>query len=73
MIIKDKKKCVAKCEDDNIYKYEHNNKCYKECPSGSYSLFNDENNNCLTTIPAGYYLDLQDNKLKECYYTCKIC
>ena len=28
----EKYKCIDKCENDNIYKYEYNNICYKECP-----------------------------------------
>ena len=27
-----KKKCIENCQKDDIYKYEYNNNCYKECP-----------------------------------------
>ena len=32
--IADKKRCIDECKNDNIYKYEYNNKCYKTCPEG---------------------------------------
>ena len=28
-------KCVENCNDDDLYKYEYNNICYKHCPSGT--------------------------------------
>ena len=34
--------CIDKCENDNIYKYEYNGKCYENCSNG-YLL--DDNNN----------------------------
>ena len=30
-LINSRNKCIDKCENDNIYKYEYNNICYKEC------------------------------------------
>ena len=35
-IIIEKKKCINKCKNDDIYKYEYNNTCYKQCPNGTY-------------------------------------
>ena len=34
-LIENKKECVNKCDDDEIYKYEFRNKCYQDCPEGS--------------------------------------
>ena len=31
-LIKEKNKCIDKCSNDDIYKYEFNNICLKECP-----------------------------------------
>ena len=36
-IILDKKKCIDNCTNDNLFKFEFNNICYKECPKYSYS------------------------------------
>ena len=31
-LVEEKKKCVHNCRDDDTYRFEYNNKCYKECP-----------------------------------------
>ena len=36
--------CVAKCEDDEQFKYEYNGKCYENCPNG---YLKDDNNNVI--------------------------
>ena len=36
-IILEKEKCVIKCEEDDTYRNEYKNKCYKECPIGTYN------------------------------------
>ena len=41
-LIKAKNKCIDKCENDNIFKYEFNNTCYEHCPNGT----NQSNNIC---------------------------
>ena len=41
--IYENKKCVYNCFDDDIYKFEYNNKCYQSCPNGT----NNFNNNYL--------------------------
>ena len=37
-LIKDKNKCIDNCTNDDIYKYEYNNNCLRECPEGTSSL-----------------------------------
>ena len=32
-LITDKKECIKECKNDDIYKYEYNNKCYINCPN----------------------------------------
>ena len=34
LIIK-KNKCINKCKNDDLYKYEYNNICYDKCPNGT--------------------------------------
>ena len=34
-LIRDKNKCIDKCENDDIYKYEYNNFCYSYCPNNT--------------------------------------
>ena len=38
--IPEKQKCIKKCFDDNIYKFQYNNTCYEQCPNGTYSSNN---------------------------------
>ena len=33
--IEEKGKCIDYCENDNIYKYQYNGECYKECPDNT--------------------------------------
>ena len=40
-LITTKKRCIDLCKNDNIYRYEYLNKCYKQCPSGTESTVND--------------------------------
>ena len=55
LIIKEKRKCIDNCQNDNLYKYQYNGECLKECPNNTYY---DENvykckdldiNKCLLT------------------------
>ena len=39
-IIPEKKKCINKCINDNIYQYEYNGICYQKCPNETYSTEN---------------------------------
>ena len=34
-LIKEKKKCIDKCENDDTYKYEYNGICYLDCPNNT--------------------------------------
>ncbi len=52
MIISEKSECVNKCVNDNEYKYELDNKCYKICPSEKYPKENEYL--CLKEKPEGY-------------------
>ena len=42
-IIYNKRICIDNCLDNNIYKYEYENFCYKDCPRGTHFLNNSIN------------------------------
>ena len=67
-----KKKCIDICKNDDTYRYEYNNMCYKKCPFGSY-LLEIDGYNCYDTNPDGYYLDIYNRICKKCYDTCEKC
>ena len=35
LLIKEKGKCINNCKNDNIYKYQYDNQCLKECPKNT--------------------------------------
>ena len=35
-LIFNKKKCIDKCKNDNIYQYEFENRCFLSCPNGTF-------------------------------------
>ena len=41
-LIVDKRKCIKNCSLDEVYKYELNNSCYKECPGASHISSSNE-------------------------------
>ena len=40
-LIPEKKRCIDECKNDNLYKYEYQNICYKFCPTGTIQSIND--------------------------------
>ena len=40
LLIKEKEKCTNDCSKDDIYKFQYNGECWKECPNNTF----DENN-----------------------------
>ena len=67
-LIVDKKECVEKCIDE--YKFEFDNKCYKECPDGTY--YNYTQDGCIDYIPPGYYLnDSLKRTIDKCDIKCE--
>ena len=69
--IKEKKRCVNNCINDDYYKLEYNSVCYNICPEGTKisednpnecegylicdKFFNYEHTECLDIIPVGYF------------------
>ena len=39
--IEEKKRCIDECKNDNIYKYEYQNKCFKNCPINTTKSLNN--------------------------------
>jgi len=88
-VIREKEKCTDKCSNDDIYKYEYNNICYKECPKTSIiskidnflceplickKYYNFEKTECLEYIPEGYFLNNSDKGIiDKCHQNCKTC
>ena len=72
-LIEDKNKCIDNCKNDNIYKYEYNNKCFNACQNGTYLLVIDEEYFYFNNTPKGYYFDNEKEEYKECFNTCKEC
>ena len=72
-LIVEKTKCIEFCSNDNIYRFEYNNLCYKSCPSGTHNssekeflceedlicedYYNYNYTDCLDKLPEGYYLN----------------
>ena len=71
-LIVDQKKCINKCNEDDTYKFEYENKCYQFCPNGTYYYYNLPK--CIDNIPEGFYcndtflktIDKCDNKCSNC-------
>ena len=72
-LIKEKKKCINDCKNDDIYRYEYNNTCYKDCPNNTYKSENDEDYKCYNEISESSQLSTEVEKTKKCYDTCSKC
>ena len=87
-LISELKKCVNDCKkDDNTYIYEFNDKCYENCPENTTKsnficktslnceyYFILDKSQCFESVPEGYYIYDNENKLiDECYKNCKTC
>ena len=69
--IENKNKCIDNCRNDNSYKREYNNTCYKSCPNGTYEKKNSNHYKCYDPNPEEYYLN--NNIFERCYNSCKFC
>ena len=65
-IIEEKNICVYDCSTDEMYKYEYKNKCYKNCPNGTFLSNNKKN--CLIECPE----NLPFEKNEECVADCNV-
>ena len=72
-IVVEKLKCIDKCENDNIYKYEYDNNCYLKCPKGTikslieYQCLGEKNiNKDLIRTDEDIYHQLRDNIINKC-------
>ena len=75
-LVEEKKKCIDECRNDDVYKYEYNNKCLKECPEGikiyeeqkkclesCYEYLFEYNNICYDDCPNGTYRIFQNRNI----------
>ena len=68
-LIKEKNKCINNCYNDNIYKYEFNNTCYKSCPETT-SISLDNEYLCEINCPEDMPYEIENNKCtNECNAT----
>ena len=72
-LVVEKLKCIDKCENDNINKYEYDNKCYLKCPKGTikslieYQCLGEKNiNQDSIRNNEDIYHQLIDNIIKKC-------
>ena len=61
--------CVYECNEELV---EYNNICYRECPFGTYKVYNYRYI-CIDKITEDYFLDTNDNIYKKCHQNCKYC
>ena len=71
-LIREKRKCIDKCENDDIYIFEYNNICYDICPNDTFLIYSKKE--CIDYIPEGYYLkDFINKTVEKCNIKCKNC
>ena len=58
---------------NDIFIFEYNNSCYKNCPHDTYELDEKDDYLCFDKDKEGYYLDSKTKKLKKCFETCSKC
>ena len=72
-LIPEKYSCIYLCNNDDEYKFEYKNVCYKSCPEGTHNssekeflceedlicdnYYNYNQTDCIDKIPEGYYLN----------------
>lgn len=87
-LISELKTCVDDCyKDGDTYKLEFNEKCYENCPEDTILsnnicrtnikceyFSNLDESECFESMPEGYYIVDNENKIIEkCYKNCKTC
>ena len=70
-LIIEKRKCIDKCSNDKIYRYEYKNTCYEQCPNNTFN-FSDDKYLCLDEdylINTIYVNNSENNQSisKECH------
>ena len=65
-LILDKKKCLDKCKNDDIYQYEYENRCILSCPNGTF--YEERDRICLKKeliTSTAIYKNKQTKKIEE--------
>ncbi len=68
LLIKNKNKCIEDCKLDDIYKFQYNGECLKNCPNGT----KEENNTCKIIDDNKCSFHIIENYLKENFSTSDI-
>ena len=70
LLIIEKKKCIDNCKNDNLYKYQYNGICLKECPNNTKILNEDYNickdiniNQCILSENELFFKDITENEI----------
>ena len=88
--ITEKDICTDNCAKELYFKYEYKNNCYKGCPNNTFlspynkydcldeliciNYYNYYHNNCIDSIPDGYYLNNSESKtIDKCNIKCYNC
>ena len=78
-LITEKGECIDDCLNNNIYKYEYNNSCFKSCLDileylNLNEIYYDYNKTkCIDKIPGGYLNDTNNKIIDKCNIKCKTC
>ena len=72
-LIINKNRCVADCRNDTSNIFNFDNKCYSNCPEGTYEKEDSDEKNCFNSTLEGYYLDLNNKIYKRCFSNCIYC
>ena len=71
-LIPEEFRCINKCENDYIYKYEYNNICYRRCPEGTKYKLDEkiciEENNIIETTYNNLINETMINRIIESDY-----
>jgi hypothetical protein len=67
-LIEEKRKCIDKCSNDNLYILEYNKKCYVSCPENTHNTSENICEDDISECDIDYlYINKNNNKcLKEC-------
>ena len=64
-LIKEKKECVEECKNSDVYRYEYQNICYKECPNGTFSEEDDDYICHIVDNSINYTIVKKDKKIES--------
>ena len=75
-LIKEKRKCIDECKNDDYYTYEFNNTCYVQCPNGTHEIEEKkcvQNQENVETTNTMYQSEFISDKVIDCFHSCQFC